>query len=323
MPPRFTDKYEKAPRNRDSAFDRKLQQFRTTGEIETDKKSMKAIQQKLSAAYEYRSMDSKAVNDHRVSELERMAFIDPLTGGLNERTVLSELKDQIRRADRYKQSLGVLILEVDDYERISNEAPTFAVENLLRGVATLLSKNIREVDILGRSTGGKFVLICPETSIGQLCVMGERLRNQFATSRLASIGYTLSVTVSGGVSSYPQTGKSADEVLAAATQALSTAQKHGGNYLAEPNSVESLPTGLYGSFTVSKDDEPFQTETVDFSPANDDRECEALLAALKGDTSAVDTKATAEYAKPNPSMVTPPTNLTKAGTSSVGADLLS
>ncbi|MBY0549777.1 MAG: GGDEF domain-containing protein [Candidatus Obscuribacterales bacterium] len=320
MPPRFTDKYEKAPRNRDSAFDRKLQQFRTTGEIDTNKKSMKSIMQGLAAHYEYRSMDSKAaIEDPKVSELERMAFIDPLTDSLNERSVLGELKDQIRRAERYKQALGVLILEVDDYERISSEAPAFAIDNLLRGVANMLRKSIREVDILGRSDGGKFILICPETSIGQLCVMGERLRNQFATSRLASIGYTLSVTVSGGVSSYPQTGKSADEVLAAATNALSQARKHGGNYLAEPNAEENVPTGLYGSFTVSNDDDPFHKDTVDFSPTgNDEREGEALLAALtKEKSTEVDTKATAEYVKPSPSMLKPPQ------ASTISAELLS
>lgn len=318
MPPRFTDKYEKAPRNRDSAFDRKLQQFRTTGEIETNKKSMKSIVQGLAAHYEYRSMDSKTTNDDKVSELERMAFIDPLTDSLNERTVLSELKDQIRRADRYKQALGVLILEVDDYERISSEAPAFAVDNLLRGVASMLRKSIREVDILGRSDGGKFVLICPETSVGQLCVMGERLRNQFASSRLASIGYTLSVTVSGGVSSYPQTGKSADEVLAAAASALCQAQKHGGNFLSEPKEEENPQTGLYGSFTVSNDDDPFHKDTVDFSPSNDDREGEALMAALtKEKTTEFDTKATAEYVKPNPSMLKPPQ------ASTISAELLS
>lgn len=301
MPSRFTGNYEKAPRNRDSIFDRKLQQFRTTGEIVKTTKSIQEVKKGITSHYEYPSMDSKSVNDHRISELERMAFIDPLTGGLNERTILNTLKDEIRRAERYKQSLGLLILEIDEFDRLTGEAPAFAVENLIRSVATLLQKNIREVDLLGRIDGGTFALICPETSIGELCVMGDRLRNQFASSRIASIGYTLSVTISGGVSSYPQTGANAEEIFSAAGEALAIALRQGGNNIAEPSSV-SKQAVTYGNFSVSNEEEPFHRDTVDFSPVADDKEGAALLAAL---TTEVDTKQTAEYVKPNPSMLKP------------------
>lgn len=277
MPARFQGNHQKAATNRESAFDRKLQQFRITGEIETTNLKANEVKRKLTQDYEYTSLDSKAVADHHISELESLAFTDPLTGILNHRTILNHLKEEVRRAHRYRQAMAVMLLEIDGFEQISNDSPTFAVENLIRTVSSMIKKNIREVDIFGRVSGGTFMLVCPETSIGQVCVMAERLRNLFACSRITSIGFNLAVTLSVGVSSFPQTGENHSDVLSAAEEALCMAREKGGNFLSEPQSTRFVVPGLLTSFFPGAGAE---TGAVDFSPVDDDKEEKALLSAI-------------------------------------------
>ena len=311
MPSQFTGNHEKALRGRESAFDRKLQQLRTTGEMQKPAQPQQAINRKLTAEYEHPSMDSKGTDAVPLNELETLAFIDPITGMLNQRTLVSRIKDQIGRANRYRHPLGVVIMEIDEFDRIAAAAPQFAIENLIRTVANLIRKGIREVDMLGRCEGGKFVVICPESSIGQLSIVGNRLRNQFASAPLASMGFTLAVTVSAGVSAYPQTGETAEAVLEAASEALASAKEHGGNFLAEPNTLrKTQPSGMYGSFTITANHEPLLTDTVDFSPsAAGGAPAEMAVAGGQSSTSPnSDTAQTSEYVKPviqNPALASP------------------
>ncbi len=279
MPARFTGNHEKAATNRESAFDRKLQQFRITGEINTSSLKQNEVKRKLTDDYDYHSMDSKSIGDHRISELERMAFTDPLTCIFNQRTMMNKLRAQVKRAHRYHQSLGVMMIEIDEFERISGESATFAMENLIRNVSGMLTKNIREVDFIGRIEGGKFMLVCPETSVGQICVMAERLRNLFAGSRLSSLGYNISLTVSIGVSSFPQTGENAADVFSAAEEALSMAQEKGGNFTSEPMSNKFAASALLSSFSPTSEFDSF-SNAEDFSPITDEKEEKALLAAM-------------------------------------------
>lgn len=283
MPARFKGNHEKAATNRESAFDRKLQQFRITGEIQTSAAKQSEVKRKLTDDYEYKSMDSRATADLEISELERLAFTDPLTDCENQRTINNHFKEEVKRAHRYRQALGVMVMEIDEFEKLTSELPQFAIENLLRAIASMLKKNIREVDLIGRVSGGRFMLVCPETSIGQICVMAERLRNMFACTRIASIGYNLNITVSAGISSFPQTGENAPEVLSAAEEALSMAMEKGGNFISEPQSTRFVVPGLLTSFFpgMAGESQSFKPETEDFSPTDDQREQSALLAAIE------------------------------------------
>lgn len=248
-------------RARESQFDRRLRQFRLTGQIEKEPVLSKA---RLNPTKEFETpaLDSKrrpAKNDE-VSEMERMAFHDPLTEQLNNRTILSRLTKELHRARRYKHQLGLLVLQIDELDRIGASVTPLVMETFLLNVSRVLGQNMREVDYRGSHEHNKFMIVCPETSLAELEALAERIRSKFSSSRVIHVNQNFMVTVSIGISSYPEYGASAEELIAAATTALNDAVKKGGNLVTRPEAQEAntnkfadyLSKGLQGNFNPNK-----------------------------------------------------------------------
>lgn len=231
--------HQRAPLNRESIFDRKLQQWRNTGEFDKSAATSPMSKRTMETQRPTVELPKPPVADAGVNELEKAAFLDPLTEQFNQRTMLINLKDEIRRARRYKQSLGLLLVEIDKFEEFTANNSSLAIEYAFKGVANILSKHIREVDILGSLDDGRFLILCPETSMHQLSRMADRLRTLLATARLAHFGRRVSLTVSAGLSAYPETGENEADVLAGAIEALRIALDAGGDAVSWANPTKA------------------------------------------------------------------------------------
>ena len=168
---------------------------------------------------------------------QRLAVTDSLTGIGNRRFFDQELARELQRANRFKRSTALIMLDLDDFKRYNDRYGHPAGDELLRAIAVVVGQSIRMVDTLARYGGEEFVLILPETEAPAACEAAERLRVTVAALPLLPAETPLRdpdspVTISLGVAVAPHDGASAGAVVQAADDALYRAKRAGKNRVA-------------------------------------------------------------------------------------------
>ena len=107
--------------------------------------------------------------------LELLSITDALTGLPNRRRLEDALDGQWRRADRSRQSIAVAMVDVDHFKRYNDHYGHPAGDECLRRVATELSRNVRETDLVARYGGEEFAIVMPDTDIGAAQQLARRL----------------------------------------------------------------------------------------------------------------------------------------------------
>jgi diguanylate cyclase (GGDEF)-like protein len=162
-------------------------------------------------------------------KLEMEASLDPLTGLLNCRRLEQALAAEVKRSERYRHPLSIIMLDLDQLARYNDRYGHTRGNSLLVAAAQFVKANVREVDTLARYGGDEFCIICPETSREDAFVLAERLCRQFMAAPFLDLGNGPEVTVSGGVATYPEDGRSAADLLAGADGAVAAVKRLGGS----------------------------------------------------------------------------------------------
>ncbi|HUV30547.1 MAG TPA: diguanylate cyclase [Acidobacteriota bacterium] len=161
---------------------------------------------------------------------EELTIIDDLTDTYNYRYFVQKLQEERKRAMRYNLPLSIIMVDIDWFKKL-NDSHGHEVGNLvLTELARVIKRCIRDVDVFARYGGEEFVIILPQTAQVEASVIGERIRQQVEETVVDS-GPTgkVGITVSIGVSSYPENGKSAEDLVSVADQALYRAKGSGKN----------------------------------------------------------------------------------------------
>jgi diguanylate cyclase (GGDEF)-like protein len=164
------------------------------------------------------------------TELVIQSRTDSLTAASNRRNLDERLEHEIERARRYDRKLSILMLDLDRFKQVNDRYGHTTGDSVLREFARLVQSSIRPADELFRYGGEEFLVILPETGNSEAAVVAERIRSSVATSRIniapeAAIG----VTVSIGVTTFPDNAATADELVAASDRALYAAKTGGRN----------------------------------------------------------------------------------------------
>lgn len=145
----------------------------------------------------------------------------PLPGLFNRRYMEESPERDILRAGRNNTEIGILLLDVDHFKRYNDTFGHEAGDSVLREVGALLQKQARGDDIACRFGGEEFVLIMPGSPRD---VARERAEGILDAARKLAVnfhGQTLgAITISIGVASYPEQGRTSDSVLETADKAL-------------------------------------------------------------------------------------------------------
>lgn len=164
--------------------------------------------------------------------LSALALRDSLTGLYNRRYMEVALEHEIRRVRRQRTSLGVIMMDLDNFKQFNDTYGHGAGDMLLRQLGTFLRTHVRSADIACRYGGEEFVVILPSASIEETRVRGEQLRQEFQTIEFQYEGETLDgVTLSAGVAVYPHHGETGARLLQVADDALYQAKADGRNCL--------------------------------------------------------------------------------------------
>jgi len=164
------------------------------------------------------------------ARLENQSIRDRLTGLFNRHFLEIALEREIQRSTRNGASMAVLMLDVDHFKSFNDRFGHEAGDLILRELAECLRSTVRSEDVVCRYGGEEFVLLLPEITLELALEAAERLRNRVEELRLTYRGETLQqISISVGVSIFPQASRDSGELLRMADVAMYHAKKSGRN----------------------------------------------------------------------------------------------
>ncbi len=166
-------------------------------------------------------------------KLEDLSVTDEMTKLANFRHFKNLLKQEHERAKRYGISYTIIFCDVDHFKHYNDRNGHPAGDDVLRGVAEILRKNSRTVDVAARYGGEEFVVLCPQTTHESAFSLAERIRSSiekhpFLHAESQPLG---KVSISIGLASFPFDGLNPEDVLKAADNALYYSKKNGRNQI--------------------------------------------------------------------------------------------
>lgn len=138
------------------------------------------------------------------ARLEALAHTDPLTHLLNRRALTIRLVAELERVRRYNSPLAMLMIDIDHFKLVNDTFGHLVGDDVLRGIAMILQRSVRSVDMVARYGGEEFVVVLPETGEPGAVAFAERIRQRVEQHRFeAQRASNVKVSVSIGVSCFP------------------------------------------------------------------------------------------------------------------------
>jgi diguanylate cyclase (GGDEF)-like protein len=170
--------------------------------------------------------------------VQRQALTDELTGLYNVRHFHDSLENEIERSRRFSSSVGLAMLDIDDFKQVNDTYGHQQGDLVLVEVARCLRSLSRDIDEPARYGGEELAVILPQTDLSGAELLAERMRATIAELRIKRLdgSGTLRVTASFGVAALPQSASGKESLIAAADAALYRAKRAGKNRVerAEP-----------------------------------------------------------------------------------------
>lgn len=174
----------------------------------------------------------------RSQRLRVKSFTDPLTGLVNRGWVDEQAAVEVSRALRYGRPLAVAMLDVDRFKPFNDTHGHAAGDALLRRVGEALRGLVRQSDLAARFGGEEFVLLLPETGPEAAVDKLETVRQAIAGIEVVTPrGQAARVTVSAGVATLPEDGRTVHELLDVADRRLFLAKDGGRDRVVGPAEV--------------------------------------------------------------------------------------
>ena len=160
----------------------------------------------------------------------RLATTDGLTELYNHRYFQDTLKKQLDLARRYEQEFSLIIVDIDFFKKFNDTYGHQVGDAVLRTVAQILKKNTRATDYVCRYGGEEMSIILPQTSKKEAMINAQRICDAVAKTPLKVNNNTeVNITISLGVSTFPQDGDATQKLIECADKALYYAKEHGRN----------------------------------------------------------------------------------------------
>ncbi|NEU76153.1 diguanylate cyclase [Hassallia byssoidea VB512170] len=163
------------------------------------------------------------------AQLREQAMQDGLTGLFNRRYFDSSLQRELVRAAQESYPVAVILMDIDYFKKINDTFGHQAGDRVLQVFADLLRQYSRSTDIVCRYGGEEFVLALPGITLNNAFQRAEQIRLSFQAARVKFADKEINTTVSGGISVFPEQGKTSDELLQVADKALYIAKAYGRN----------------------------------------------------------------------------------------------
>jgi diguanylate cyclase (GGDEF)-like protein len=164
-----------------------------------------------------------------LTKVEKLSITDPLTGLYNRRRFEAVLEIEFEKSARYKSSLSCLMIDIDHFKTVNDTYGHSAGDEVLKGVAQLIKKSIRNVDAACRWGGEEFIVLTPMTAKAFAIQPARRIWRAVSDHIFPAI-QNHNVTISIGIAdvSVPEIDTS-HKLIQAADSMLYQAKKNGRN----------------------------------------------------------------------------------------------
>lgn len=159
-------------------------------------------------------------------QLRGLVHVDHLTGLLNRSGLDSNYRRESARADRANSTLGVALLDVDDFKHLNDHHGHQAGDAALVHLADAIRRSVRPSDVVVRFGGEEFLFLLPGAECSHAARALDRLQDDLHRHPLVYRGHDIALSFSAGVT-VRQRGQSRDAVIAAADRALYAAKRAG------------------------------------------------------------------------------------------------
>jgi two-component system cell cycle response regulator len=177
------------------------------------------------------------------AQLQILANHDSLTTLWNRRVIMERLDQELVRAERETNSVGVVLIDIDHFKSINDSLGHSAGDEILEQVAKRLAESVRPYDSVGRYGGEEFLIVAANCNIYETFKLAERARQILCYASIMSTSGPVRVTASFGVSATIAGDKPEPKALIeAADRALYRAKDLGRNRVEwlVPKSAESI-----------------------------------------------------------------------------------
>lgn len=161
--------------------------------------------------------------------MARLAFYDSLTGLANRRLFKDRLDVTLKQAQRQRQSLALLYLDLDRFKAVNDDYGHEVGDELLKEVALRLQNTLRESDVIARIGGDEFNIILPDIADGAAAEQVADKVLKAVVQPFATGGTELEVSASIGLTLYPDDGLDAKQLIKNADVAMYRSKAQGRN----------------------------------------------------------------------------------------------
>ena len=152
----------------------------------------------IGAVETFKERRSENELQRKIAELEKTACLDHLSQAANRTYLEKQLRAKLSELSRYGWPFGLILLEIDRYEKFENFGDGFIAPDILRMVAATISLNLRPFDIVGRWNEARFLIMAVNVDPNHLTQLADRLRILVARSSKNLGDEEISVTMSVG-----------------------------------------------------------------------------------------------------------------------------
>ncbi len=161
--------------------------------------------------------------DERTQDLRLLNITDHLTGVYNRRHFEALMERLLVEADAQRSPLSLIMFDVDHFKRINDLKGHQCGDNVLKSLCVRLRSAIRKTDLLCRTGGEEFALICPGSDLNDTKLLAEKLRSLVSALPFEEAGQ---VTCSFGVATWSPS-ESFDALVRRADSAMYSAKSNG------------------------------------------------------------------------------------------------
>lgn len=154
---------------------------------------------------------------------------DGLSKLLNHQTYKERFAEEIQRAKRFQHHMVVLIFDLDKFKRINDTLGHPYGDYVIQTVAKIMTQNVRTIDVVARYGGEEFAIILINTTSKMAMIVAQRIVDNIAEYPYNIDGETVRMTISGGMSEYPNHSEDLLELINLADRAMYDSKQKGGN----------------------------------------------------------------------------------------------
>ncbi len=146
---------------------------------------------------------------------------DELTNLFNSRHLHLAIEMEMDRALRYNAPFSIIFMDIDNFKKVNDTFGHLVGSRTLIEIARILQNNLRRVDVISRYGGDEFVIILPQTPKKASFLVAERLRKIIEKNIfLRQVGFSIRLTASLGIASFPGDARTREELLTIADNAM-------------------------------------------------------------------------------------------------------